>query len=134
MIVMNVKDFEDKKIGTYPYRGKPLEVKNVFIRWLSQAGPQDSPDYGLRFFTIGPGGNIPIHNHFYIQTMYILSGRLSVASHDPKTDEKVEEKIMGPNDFVFVPSMEAHSMKNLSDTENVTFLCCIANVYEDESM
>jgi hypothetical protein len=25
-------------------------------------------------------------------------------------------------------------MKNLSDTESVTFLCCIANVYEDESI
>jgi hypothetical protein len=25
-------------------------------------------------------------------------------------------------------------MKNLSETESVTFLCCIANVYEDESI
>jgi mannose-6-phosphate isomerase-like protein (cupin superfamily) len=66
--------------------------------------------------------------------MFILSGRLLVTSYDLKTDEKVEEKIIGPNDIVFVPSMEPHSMKNLSETENVTFLCCIANVYEDESI
>jgi quercetin dioxygenase-like cupin family protein len=135
MYVINVNDREDQRIDTYPYKGKPLKVKDVWIRWLSQAGlEEDSPDYGLRFFTMGPGGYIPIHNHFYHQTMYILSGRLSVMSHNIKTDEVAEEKVMGPNDLVYIPTMEPHSMKNLSDTENATFLCCIANVYEDESM
>ena len=134
MIVMNARGVEKKKIETYPYRGKPYVVRDVWIQWLSQAGPKDSPDYGLRFFTIGPKGEIPIHNHFYVQTMYILSGRLSVVSHDSKTDESVEEKTMGPGDFVFVPSLEPHSMRNLSETEDATFLCCIANVYEDESL
>jgi len=59
---------------------------------------------------------------------------LLVTSYDPKTDNKVEEKTIGPNDVIFVPSMEPHSMKNVSETESVTFLCCIANVYEDESI
>ena len=134
MDVMNVNDKKDTKIASYPYKGKPLEVKDVWIRWLSQAGPEDSPEYGLRFFTVGPGGYIPIHNHFYVQTMYILSGRMEVTSHDAKTDEKVQEKITGPGDFIFIPSMEPHSMRNLSGTENATFLCCIANVYEDETI
>jgi hypothetical protein len=71
---------------------------------------------------------------FYVQTIYILSGRIAVASYHPKTDERLEEKILGPNDFVFVPSMEPHSMRNLSDNEDVTFLCCIANIYEDEGI
>ncbi|MGI5836501.1 MAG: cupin domain-containing protein, partial [Chloroflexota bacterium] len=102
--------------------------------WLSQAGPDGAPEYGLRFFTIGPGGEIPIHNHLYYQTMYILSGRLSVVAYDINTDQPVEEKVMGANDFVFVPTMEPHSMKNLSDTEPCTFLCCIANVYEEDSI
>ncbi len=134
MIVMHTKDVKKNKIETYPYRGKPYAVKDVWIQWLSQAGPTDSPEYGLRFFTIGPGGEIPIHNHFYIQTMYILSGRLSVVAHDSKTDEKVEERIMEAGDFVFVPSLDPHSMRNLSETEDATFLCCIANVYEDGSI
>ena len=97
------------------------------IKWLTQAGPEDSPEYGLRFFTVGPGGEIPIHNHFYIQTMYIMSGQLSVCSYDGKT----EEKIVGPHDVVFVPSMEPHSAKNTSDTESATFLCCIGCVDEE---
>jgi quercetin dioxygenase-like cupin family protein len=134
MYVINVNDRSDTKIETYPYKGKPYEVKDVWIRWLSQVGPKDAAEYGLRFFTIGPGGYIPVHNHFYHQTMYILSGRLLVYSHNPETDEVIEERRMDPNDLVFVPSMEPHSMKNPSDTETATFLCCIANVYEEESI
>lgn len=134
MYVINVNDRKDSKIESYPYKGRPLEVKDVWIRWLSQAGPEEAPEYGLRFFTIGPGGYIPIHNHLYHQTMYILKGRLAVMSHDTQTDHVVEERVMGPNDLVYVPSMEPHSMKNLSEEESATFLCCIANVYEDESI
>jgi len=40
MIVMNVNDKKDQKIDTYPYKGKPYPVKDVWIRWLSQAGPR----------------------------------------------------------------------------------------------
>ena len=134
MEILNVNDKEAQQITKFPYKGQTLPVKEVSLKWLSQAGAdKDSPDYGLRFFTVGPGGNIPIHNHFYYQTMYMLSGELSVASHNPKTDEKVNEKTVGCNDLIFVPSMEPHSMRNLSDTEPATFLCCIANVYEEES-
>ena len=134
MDIFNAKDREEARIESFPYRGKPLPVKDVRIKWLSQAGPEkETPEYGLRYFTVGPNGNIPIHQHFYVQTMYILSGQLSVPAHDPETDEKVEEKTVGPHDLIFVPSMEPHSMNNLSDSEDATFLCCIANVYEDEA-
>ena len=132
MEILNVDDREEKKIPTFPYRGKPRKVKEVGIRWLSQAGPSDTPEYGLRFFTVGPGGEIPIHNHFYVQTMYILSGNLVVYAHDPETDERSIEKTVGPNDIIFVPSMEPHSIKNVSDSAAATFLCCIANVYEED--
>ena len=66
MEIISIKDRESKEIQSYPYRGKPLKVKKVSIQWLSQAGPdKSSPEYGLRFFTVGPAGEIPIHNHFY---------------------------------------------------------------------
>jgi quercetin dioxygenase-like cupin family protein len=133
MEILNANQVEEKKIASFPYKGTPLEVENVTIKWLSQAGPDKaSPDYGLRFFTVGPGGRIPIHNHFYVQTMFMLSGELVVFAHDPRTDKKVREKRIGPHDFVFVPSMEPHSMINPSDEAEATFLCCIANVDSDE--
>ena len=134
MEILNVNDKEAQQITKFPYKGQMLEVKEVTIKWLSQAGPdKDSPEYGLRFFTVGPKGSIPIHNHFYVQTMYMLSGQLLVAAHNPETDEKISEKEVGCNDLVFVPSMEPHSMVNPSDTEPATFLCCIANVYDEDA-
>ena len=131
MQILNVKDPKPSKIDTYPYKGKPLPVKDVWISWLSQAGPKGAPEYGLRFFRIGPGGEIPIHNHLYYQTMYVLTGHMSCVAYDAKTDKVVEEKTVGPHDFIFIPTMEPHSMKNVSDTEDATFLCCIANVFEE---
>ena len=50
---------------------------------------------------------------------------------DIRTEQVQEVKILGPNDFAYVPSMQPHSMKNVGD-ESVKFLCCIAVLGEDE--
>lgn len=134
MIVKTATSVEERHITTYPYKGKPLPVKETYIRWLSQAGPKDSPEYGLRLFTLRPGGEIPIHNHAYYQTMYILSGTVSTTAYDGATDAPLETKTLAPGDFVFVPSMEPHSIRNLSATENATFLCCIGVTCGDDSL
>jgi mannose-6-phosphate isomerase-like protein (cupin superfamily) len=63
--------------------------------------------------------------------MYILSGRLLMTSYDIETDRKVLEQEIGPGEVAFVPTMEPHSITNLSSTESAMFLCCIANVYEE---
>lgn len=134
MIVAKASEHPMTKIETYPYKGKPLKVVNTWISWLSKVGPSEGPEYGLRRFLMGPGGVIPIHNHLYYQTMYILSGRLIARAHDPKTDEVVDEKPMSAGDFIFIPTMEPHSLLNASDSEPTEFLCCIANVCEDDAV
>ena len=120
------------KIETFPYKGKNYEVKDVASQWLSNAGPEDNPEYGLRLFTVGPGGEIPIHKHFYYQTMFILSGRLTGFVFDEETDEQIEQFDIGTHDVAFIPTMEPHGFINPSDSEVCTFLCCIANVYEED--
>jgi quercetin dioxygenase-like cupin family protein len=111
-----------------------LPVTGISVRWLSRHGDDGSgyPEYGLRHFTARPGGEIPIHNHFYHQTMYILSGRFECYQYDPDSGRPLKSVVCGPGDVVYVPSMEAHGMKNLSDVESAEFLCCICNVYEKE--
>ena len=66
--------------------------------------------------------------------MYIVSGQFECWQFDPGTDELVNTVICNPGDSIYVPSMEPHGMKNTSDTEEATFLCCICNVYEDQDM
>jgi len=136
MDLVKWKDVEDVRIAKFPYRGQPYDVKGISVRWLSKFGDDGTgyPEYGLRLFTAQPGGEIPIHNHFYIQTMYILSGRFECYRFDPKTDQKTKSWIAADGDTVVVPSLEPHGMRNLSDTEPATFLCCICNVYEKETL
>lgn len=133
MEIRNFKEIEEKTITKFPYRGTTLEVKGVTLRWLSQAGADPSnPDYGLRLFRVAPMGEIPIHSHFYVQTMYMLTGELVVRAHDRESDAVTSERKIGPHDYVFVPSMEPHSMVNRSVSTEATFLCCIANVLDAE--
>lgn len=133
MDVHHWNDRQEQKIDKFPYKGRALDVIGVSVRWLSRHGDDGTgyPEYGLRHFTVEPGGQIPIHNHFYHQTMYILSGTFECWQFDPVTDEKVHTCSVGPGDFVYVPSMEPHGMKNTGD-ESATFLCCICNIYDGE--
>jgi quercetin dioxygenase-like cupin family protein len=133
MEVLSWKDCEDKKIDKFPYKSEMRDVLGTSVRWLSKHGDdgQGYPEYGLRLFTIQPGGQIPIHNHFYHQTMYILDGEFECWSFDPDTDEMRQKKVCGAGCSVYVPSMEPHGMRNISD-QPAHFLCCICNVYEAE--
>ena len=133
MKVINKDECAYKKIETFPYKGRPLPVKEVLIGWLSQEGDDGHgyPEYGLRFFKVGPQGEIPIHNHFYVQTMFILSGEFECYEFDPATDERRNTYVCKAGDSIYVPSMEPHGMRNLSETEEGAFLCCICNLYED---
>lgn len=131
MRVSQMTESAEQAITEFPYRGVPLPVRDVSVRWLSQAGPSGSPEYGLRLFRVGPDGEIPIHKHFYVQTMYILTGRLVVQSFDAETDAPTQERRVGPHDVVFIPSLEPHGAVNPSHNEECTFLCAIANVYDE---
>jgi quercetin dioxygenase-like cupin family protein len=133
MHVVKYQKCEDKKIDKFPYRGQMHEVIGTSIRWLSRYGDDGNgyPEYGLRFFTIQSGGQIPIHSHFYSQTMYVLSGKFECWEFDNRNDELKKSEICGPGTSVYIPSMEPHGMKNISD-ETGTFLCCICNIYEKD--
>ena len=136
MDVLKATEALDVVIDKFPYRGQMHDVKGISVRWLSKYGDDGNgyPEYGLRLFTAQPGGEIPIHNHFYHQTMYIVSGQFECWAFDPETDALVEKKICNPGDVIYIPSMDPHGMKNTSETETGTFLCCICNVYADDTV
>jgi quercetin dioxygenase-like cupin family protein len=130
MIAMNAIDVEEVKVGAVRYKISSAEAREVSVRWLSRVGldAEGSPAYGLRLFTVGPSGEIPIHNHSYVQTMYIVSGQFECWSFDPVTDQIIDKRICGPGDMVYIESMEPHGMRNTSDTASGRFLCCICTL------
>ena len=133
MDVQHFMDRKEVKIEKFPFKGQMRDVSGVSVRWLSSCGDDGSgqAEYGLRYFTVQPGGEIPIHNHFYHQTMYILEGRFECWEFDLETEQVAETRHAGPGEFVYIPSMVPHGMKN-TGSEPAAFLCCIANVYEPE--
>ena len=133
MKICNWKECKDVKIDVFPYKGKKMAVKGTSIRWLSKHGDDGNgyPEYGLRFFTIEPDGFIPIHSHFYHQTMFILEGEFDCYEYDKETDEISKTERARAGSSIYIPSMEPHGMKNMMDTPS-TFLCCICNVYEED--
>lgn len=133
METINFIECEEVKIDKFPYKGKMNEVVGTSIRWLSKHGDDGNgyPEYGLRYFTIQPGGQIPIHNHFYHQTMYILSGEFECWEFDPQTDNLKKKVVCGPGTSIYIPSMQPHGMRNTSDGTS-TFLCCICNIYDNQ--
>ncbi len=134
MEIVTASKVKANKVETYPYRGKQLDVTGVTIRWLSDVGlDSGSAEYGLRYFTVAPGGEIPIHKHFYSQTMYFLAGEFECESFREEDDASVAIRKVVAGDSVFLRSMEPHAMRNVGSTEGA-FLCCICNVYEGEGV
>lgn len=133
MIAMRAHDVEDAQVGAISYKGQTSPAKGVTVRWLSKVGKdaQGSPAYGLRLFTIAPGGEIPMHNHEYEQTMYIVSGQFECWEANQETDE-IAKKVCVPGDMVYVPRMEPHGMRNMSETEPGEFLCCICTLHASQ--
>ncbi|WP_022661342.1 cupin domain-containing protein [Paucidesulfovibrio longus] len=134
MIAKNVKEVQGIQVKETSFKGQRREVKGVTVRWLSKAGrdAEGQPEYGLRHFTVEPGGVIPAHDHFYLQTMFIESGEFECYAYDPETGEPVESRVCRQGDWVYTSAREPHGMRNMSATEPGTFLCCICNVYSDE--
>ncbi|MGA2670533.1 MAG: cupin domain-containing protein [Dehalococcoidia bacterium] len=129
MIFGNTKDVVAKEIKTFPFKSKSWPVKGTFIQWLSQVGDPAVPEYGLRLFTIKPGGFIPVHQHQYAQTEVMISGKLLAGYYDDN-GKVLEEKVIGPGDFFYVPPMEIHGMKN-TGKEDAKFYCCICVLGEE---
>jgi quercetin dioxygenase-like cupin family protein len=123
MIFGNIKDVKSQEIKSVPYRGKTRPVIGTSVKWLSQVGEPGLPEYGLRLFTIEPGGFLPAHKHQYAQTEIIVSGKL-VAAHYDDDDRLMEEKEIGQGEFFYVGPMEVHGMRN-TGSEAATFFCCI---------
>jgi quercetin dioxygenase-like cupin family protein len=120
MILRRLDDVENIDVGTafgFP-EGK------MIIQWIisNEVGNEKyHHTYALRKYTLQPGlslENIPFHNHNYVQSPYILSGRMRFENEE---GESVEA---GPGDTVFFYENERHRGSPVGD-EPVELLCII---------
>ena len=129
MRVVRPGEASTQTVESMSYAGRERPVNGVQVCWLSQGDVDEcgKAGYGLRLFTMAPQGEIPIHNHAYAQTIYVLSGRFECVAYDPETEQVVERCEVGKGESVFVDPWETHGMRNPSEDHPGSFLCCIGN-------
>ena len=99
----------------------PVQVEvegatNTTIRVV--LGPNvGAPNFVLRVFEIGPGGQTPFHEHEWEHEMFVLAGKGACMLED-------REVPLEPDDAVFMPGGEKHCFKNTGE-EVLRVICLI---------
>jgi quercetin dioxygenase-like cupin family protein len=120
MIVRRIKDVEKIDVGVR--FGAPEGV--MIIQWIfsNEIGDESyHHHHAVRKYTLAPGlplDIIPFHQHEYVQTPFILKGRMIFEGGD---NERVE---VGPGDTVIFAENEFHRGTVVGD-EPVELLCII---------
>ena len=91
-------------------------VKDVIKQVL--IGPEQGwEDYTMRAFTIGSGGNTPLHSHPWLHVNFVISGEgvLTVSGRDHE---------LSPGSIAYVPPDTEHQFKN-PGREKFVFICIV---------
>ena len=126
MILRSVDSVEPIEITHITYQGEKCPVKDTRVRWLTHrnlGGDEYVHNHALRHFTIGPNGEIPLHQHKVVEIVFVISGRLTCIN--VSEDGKRTETEVKPGDCIYHYSNEIHSFQNRSATEPAAILCCV---------
>ncbi len=93
-------------------------VKDTTIRWLISKD-DNSPNFAMRMFTMGPGGHTPYHKHDWEHEVFVVEGEGKFVT------EKGEEPLKA-GDVLLVPPNDMHQFKN-GPTGTMKFLCLVPN-------
>jgi quercetin dioxygenase-like cupin family protein len=80
---------------------------------------EEAPNFAMRKFILGPGGNMPNHTNTVEHEQYVLNGRAEIAIGD-----KIYH--VQKDDVVFIPANLSHWYKVIGN-ESFEFLCLIPN-------
>jgi len=101
--------------STVPFQESPMG-RGVRLRWvISKAN--GALRYAMRVFEVEPGGEVPLHQHWYEQEMYVLEGEGMAGDAD-------SEQPIGPGTVIYVPPDHPHRMRNTGKGV-LRFICVI---------
>lgn len=91
-------------------------ASNATVRWLLSR-PEGAPNFAMRLFELGPGGQTPLHEHAWEHEVYILEGQAEVVTKGGPT-------VAAAGDAVLVLPNETHQFRN-AGSGVAKFLCMI---------
>lgn len=113
-----------KKLKDIPITPVQMEgVKNAF-RQVPVGKADGTPNISFRVFTLKPGGYTPFHSHDSEHVNYIISGKGALK------DERGDLHPVNTGDFCLILPREKHQYRNLSETEDMVFICAVMKEYE----
>ena len=80
--------------------------------------PETAPNFIMRRFEIGPGGNIGVHGHWNEHEIYVTEGEMDLIDKDGTKTHVIKDQ------FIYMPGDEPHGYENNTDMP-VVFLCVI---------
>jgi len=107
---MQVHDWQDVHAQDAP--GFP----GVSLRWVISER-EGARRFAMRVFEVEPGAEIPLHDHWYEQEMFVLAGEGVASTPEGETP-------MRPGAVLWVAPHERHGFRNASD-EALRFICCV---------
>ena len=98
-------------------------VKNAF-RQVPIGKEDGTPNISFRVFTLEPGGHTPYHTHESEHVNYIISGKGAIQ------DEQGGLHLVQEGDFSLILPHEKHQYKNMSESQDLIFICAVMKEYE----
>lgn len=98
--------------------------EKTFIQVL--LGPDETPNFAMRRFTIEPGGFMPYHTNTVEHEQLILRGEAEIVCNG-------ELLRVRKNDITLIPASEPHSYRCIGD-EPFEFLCLVPNLEDKIEM
>ncbi len=80
--------------------------------------PETAPNFIMRRFEIGPGGNIGVHHHDNEHEIYVIEGEMNLIDKDGVKNHVKKD------DFIYVEPNLLHGYENNTD-KKVVFLCVV---------
>ncbi len=90
---------------------------NVKIQWL--VSKEMGPNFALRRFILGPGGQTPYHSHGWEHEVFVLKGHGTLV-----TGEERDETPISYGSVSYVPGCSMHQFRN-SGEGDLEFLCIV---------
>ena len=105
-----------KKVGIGETEGSSPEGTNRVVFRQLIAKDMGAPNFYMRVFDVGPGGNTPKHTHDWEHEVFVVAGSGKVALEG-------REVAISEGDAVFVEPGELHQFVN--DTDALMRMICV---------
>lgn len=113
-----------KSLRSVPVKKPDIDGAQGVSRQVPIGKQEQVPNFSFRVFTLETRGHTPYHAHESEHINYIIRGKGALK------DEQGKLHTVQEGDFCLVYPHEKHQFRNLSESEELVFICAVMKAYE----